>query len=218
MIDETGTKYGRLIVVSKAVSKFHKVSRWLCTCACGNEVIVTRSNLTSENTKSCGCLALESSKKNGSVVKHGLRSHPLYSVWNNMLERCNNPHHERYADWGGRGISVCDEWLDVTTFVTWARASGYTEGLRLDRENNDGNYEPSNCRFLTTAENNQNQRKRCTNTSGYTGVKAHGNCWASSCNSTYLGAFATKEEALKVRNTFISENKFNNPLQEYCGE
>jgi len=92
-------------------------------------------------------------------VKHGLAHHPLYKVWGVMKHRCNNPNHIQYKDWGGRGVKVCNEWSNnAGDFIKWCLTNGYKKGLAIDRINNDGDYEPSNCRFITQAENNRNGR------------------------------------------------------------
>lgn len=91
--------------------------------------------------------------------KHGLRKHPLYSVWANIKTRCYNQNDVHYERWGGRGITVCDEWKnDFQTFYDWAMSNGYQDNLTLDRIDNDGNYEPSNCRWVTTTIQNRNKR------------------------------------------------------------
>ena len=91
---------------------------------------------------------------------HGLRAHPLCSVWSDMKTRCYNSNQKSYKHYGGRGIIVCEEWTgDFKCFYDWAIKNGYKKGLQIDRINNDGNYEPDNCRFVTTAENCRNSRQ-----------------------------------------------------------
>lgn len=89
-------------------------------------------------------------------IEHGGKDTPLYNKWCSMKERCSNPHNKRYSRYGGRGIKVCDEWLDFAKFRDWCLSNGYSQGLTIDRINNDGNYEPSNCRFISTSEQNRN--------------------------------------------------------------
>ena len=107
-----------------------------------------------------------------SSLKHGYSRHPLYSVWNGIKNRCYNKNEKQYGVWGGRGISVCDEWINnPKAFIEWALKSGYKKGLFIDRINNDMDYEPNNCRFITRANSNRNtQLLRSTNTTGYRGV------------------------------------------------
>ena len=92
-------------------------------------------------------------------MKHGLYQHPLYKIWSAIQQRCCNPKMIRYKDWGGRGIKLCGEWLhNPEMFIKWALENGYKKGLQIDRINNDGNYTPDNCRFVTPAENMHNKR------------------------------------------------------------
>jgi hypothetical protein len=104
--------------------------------------------------------------------QHGLRYHPLYQVWAQTKNRCYNKNDKRYKDYGGRGISVCLDWKhNPKVFIEWALTHGWKKGLCIDRINNDGNYKPDNCRFVTRAESNRNKRLLIsTNTTGYCGV------------------------------------------------
>jgi hypothetical protein len=86
--------------------------------------------------------------------------HPLYTVWTNLTQRCTNPNHPQYPDYGGRGIQVCDEWRDAAQFLVWAGSAGWEPGLQIDRRDNDGDYEPSNCRFVTPSVNASNRRPK----------------------------------------------------------
>lgn len=130
-------------------------SLWDVRCDCGNIVVMDFSSL-SKGTKSCGC----STKKlvSQANVRHGLSKHPAYAVWRSMKARCTNPNHKAYKNYGGRGISVCSRWLEsVENF--WAdMGSSYRRGLELDRVDNNGNYEPANCRWATVRLNTCNKR------------------------------------------------------------
>lgn len=153
--DLTGLKFGRLTVLRRyGTDKYRKIY-WECKCKCGNTVIVRGNALKSGNTKSCGCLIYES--KN---IKHGMRHKRLYRIWSGMKSRCytkTNPAYDRY---GGRGISMCEEWMrNFMAFYNWAMDNGYTEGLSIDRIDVNGNYEPYNCRWATAKE--QSDNKRC---------------------------------------------------------
>lgn len=98
-------------------------------------------------------------KRGKNFYKHGLSSTKIHRVWWGMIERCYKVHHKSYQDYGGRGISVCNEWLhDFQAFHDWSMANGYKEGLMIDRINNNGNYEPSNCRWVTPSQNSRNRR------------------------------------------------------------
>ncbi len=156
--DLTGQKFGRLLVIERSAtnSKQNK-PRWICKCDCGNEAEVNASDLKTGNTKSCGCFDVESVKAR--FTTHGQRKTKLYFIWCNMKDRCQREKNKRYADWGGRGIKVCPEWQNYEAFHEWAIQNGYEEGLSIDRINNDGNYQPSNCRWITRSEQNANKRK-----------------------------------------------------------
>lgn len=122
-------------------------------CYCGNEFITMIHSIKSGNTNSCGCYY------DKTHATHGLAKHPLFAVRNAIKQRCLNPKNTRFHDYGGRGIKICDEWLnDFQKFYDWSIQNGYRKGLQLDRINNDGNYEPSNCRFVTQTINIRNRR------------------------------------------------------------
>lgn len=153
-------KYGRLNPLNYEYSK-HKKRYWKCKCDCGNYVIVCASQLISGKTKSCGCLRKEKSKQNTIKMHttHGFTKTKLYNVWRGMKKRCYLKSHVYYKNYGGRGIKVCEEWLnDFINFYNWAMSNGYRDDLTLDRINPDGNYEPSNCRWATYKEQNNNKR------------------------------------------------------------
>lgn len=124
-------------------------------CTCGVVKYYPFRYLKTGNTKSCGCQRRENLLK--SKVTHNLSHHPLYSVYQDMQARCYNYKSLSYKNYGGRGI-ICI-WENVTEFCKWGDANGYKKGLEIDRINNDGNYEPSNCRFVTRAINNTNTRR-----------------------------------------------------------
>lgn len=150
-----GEKYGRLTIAEK-ISKL-KVK---AVCDCGNTKEYYWNNIKRGLTTSCGCFKNEETKKrNIANAKYGQSRHPLRGVWGNMMDRCYKENDLSYINYGGRGISICDEWKkDFMTFFNWALLNGYKSGLEIDRENNNGNYEPSNCRFVTPAENSKNRR------------------------------------------------------------
>ena len=157
VVDLTGKQYGRLTVLERQGS-LNGHAAWKCICKCG-KVIVTRScDLRSGKTTSCGCFHNE-------MVANITKSHELcgtriYNIYSDMIQRCYNPKGTGYKNYGGRGIRVCDEWKnDRQQFFDWAKSSGYSEKLTLDRIDNDGNYEPSNCRWATPSEQRVNQRR-----------------------------------------------------------
>lgn len=158
--DLSSEKFGRLT----ALFEFGKsktpngttVVFWLCRCACGNLVKTRGSNLRSGLSRSCGCLRAEVEKS--SAKTHGQTRSPEYQSWRGMLDRCRNSKHVSFHRYGGRGISVCKRWLKFENFL--ADMGKRPAGLSLDRINNDGNYEPSNCRWATDAEQRANKSKK----------------------------------------------------------
>lgn len=160
------------MVISRQENTKSGKARWLCKCDCGNTTTVTSDSLNSGHTSSCDCLRRERSAlalskiatmqkgENNPSYKHGDSGSKLYYVWAEMIQRCTNPKHRRYEDWGGRGITICQEWQnDYSAFKEWALSNGYEEGLSIDRINNNKGYSPDNCRWATVKEQNLNKRK-----------------------------------------------------------
>jgi hypothetical protein len=123
----------------------------LFICQCGKSFVAVIAGVKSGNTRSCGCI--HSAQLSNRNRKHGLAFSPLYKVWGNMKTRCYNANCNSYKDYGGRGIIICDGWKnDFLTFAKWALLNGWNANLEIDRINNNGNYEPNNCRFVTVTE------------------------------------------------------------------
>lgn len=166
--DLTGQRFGRLLCKSQAEKNKRGDILWECVCDCGNTCFVASTSLKRGRTKSCGCLRNEYLHKPKVGKKtHGKTNSRLYAVWRGMKQMCNDPNSDNYYRYGGRGISVCDEWVsDFTAFEKWAMENGYDETapqgkFTVDRINNDGNYEPSNCRLvdMKTQYHNRNLPK-----------------------------------------------------------
>jgi len=159
-IVSTGQTFNRLTAIGKDGRDRDGKQLWRCLCICGNETLATAHQLKSGHKKSCGCWRVE----NGAIVstKHGGARRStgitrLYRIWSGMLNRCRNPNNQAFSHYGGRGISVCNVWHSFPAFRDWAEANGYRDDLSIDRINNDGNYEPSNCRWATQKEQGRNQ-------------------------------------------------------------
>ena len=163
--DLTGERFGRWTVIQRAENSKAGMPRYIVRCDCGNEKIVSYSNLAQGRSRSCGCLKKEiySSRTGGASYnyKHGgkLHSERLYRIWKGMKQRCLNPNTRFYSAYGGRGITVCGEWLhDYPAFRDWAMNNGYSDDLTIDRINNDAGYSPDNCRWATWKQQNGNRR------------------------------------------------------------
>ncbi|QFP93154.1 hypothetical protein [Serratia phage PCH45] len=161
----SGQVCGRLTIVRKLDERMNNRPLWECRCQCGKVIKVLQQSLVSGNTKSCGCFRKEAlAERRGS---HQLSEHPLYHVWYNMKNRCNNPNHEHYHRYGGRGITYDPSFETIEGFLAGI-PEGYRKGLELDRIDNDGNYEPGNLRWATRREQVLNSSATTKVTDPYT--------------------------------------------------
>ena len=204
LIEELGMRF------PTELSKY-KVRYGLYECQyCNKEFESMVQNVKEGHTKSCGCLKGEG---------HGLTSHKLYGTWRQMVQRCTNPKHKNYGDYAERGITVCEEWLDIKNFIAWAESTHPNEGgYTLDRIDNDKGYSPENCTWSDKTTQNINQRKREDNTSGYVGIywNKASKKWDAKIgvNSklVHIGTFPLIENAVQARDNYIIENKLPHKL------
>jgi len=202
LIEDLGYSY------PTATSK-QKSSYGIYRCSCGVEFKTRTDNVQRGNTKSCGC-----------YKKHGLSNHPLYHTWDNMIRRTNNPKVKHFDKYGGRGIEVCERWMDINKFIEDMYPS-YQKDLSIDRIDNNGNYEPNNCRWATKTMQSRNKRLlQSNNTSGYRGVSFHKltKRWRAvvgiNGNKKYIGTFAHAIDAAKAYDNYVLENNLEHTLNK----
>ena len=179
---------------------------------CNKEFETISTSVKSGGIKSCGCLV-------GKNTTHGLKSNRFYDTWYGMLQRCTNPNHKAYKDYGARGITVCEEWLDIRNFTEWCNSTyPKLEGYTLDRINNDKGYSPENCTWSDKTAQVLNRRIMKNNKSGYVGVywNNKNNTWRTCIHLNAvrfnLGSFKDKIEAVLARDNYIIENKLPHKL------
>ena len=158
----TGKKFGRLQIIEFAYTK-NGNAYWLCKCDCGNTKAVNGINIRRGDSRSCGCL------HNNINIIHGATANGhterLYRIWIHIRHRCNSPKNKAYNYYGGKGVSVCDEWDDYLVFKEWSLSNGYEDDLTIDRIDSDGDYSPENCQWITQSENStkMNEERRNKN-------------------------------------------------------
>lgn len=177
IIDITGRKFNKLLVIKKNGSDNRKEVLWLCKCECGNFITVPGYRLRHGDTKSCGCNKREMISKANS--KHGHSGDRLYKIWTDMRRRCLNPRRREFKWYGGKGVKITPEWDSFMCFSNWAEESGYKDNLTIDRIDGDGDYSPQNCRWISISEQQRNRKSN---------VFYKGEClatWAEKLNMPY---------------------------------
>lgn len=190
--DLVGEVFGKLTVLAQGPRKSDNSITWDCLCECGNTFNTRGASLKSGNTKSCGCLSVETQRIRNTT--HGMHKHPAYKVWGAIIQRTTNPNDPRWADYGGRGISCDPRWANFPAF--WEdMGETYGQGLSIDRVDVNGNYCKSNCRWSNNSLQQHNQRKKSGTTSSFIGVDFHKKSgkWRASIKSEgrplYLGIY-----------------------------
>ena len=154
-LELSGKTFGKLRVLGLAAAKPDGARWWVCACECGGTKEARAADLSRGAIQSCGCFRRDVPKDRAT---HKGSSTRLYRIWQAMRDRTGNPHASRYSYYGGRGISVCAEWQSFEIFREWALSNGYAPNLSIDRIDNDGNYEPANCRWATQQMQVRNRR------------------------------------------------------------
>lgn len=162
-MDIIGKTFGRLKVVARVENVTGRKRKYLCLCVCGNTAKVIGGNLRNGNTSSCGCLFREITRSQS--ITHGKTRTKIYRTWCNMVSRCENSKNDHYYQYGGRGIKICDRWKTFKNFFD--DMGDIPTGMEIDRIDNNGDYSPSNCRWITHIENCSN--KRTSRTLDYNG-------------------------------------------------
>lgn len=198
-LDLTSRVFGELTIIRNVDSNINKDTMWLCKCSCGKEVELTYNQIVHERIRSCGCTKYV-------FDHHHMSGTALFRAIKDIRNRCYNPNTKYYPDYGGRGIKVCDEWMDkehgISNFIKWSYENGYKEGLSIDRIDNDGDYTPENCRWTTASVQMFNRRKPKSKL-GVRGVHEYKGRFYSSITVNYkniaLGGYATLDEAAAAR-------------------
>lgn len=214
-----GVEFHRLKVVSRDSTKNKGRGSWLCECECGTRVIVRSSHLKSGQTKSCGCLSREFTRKLNST--HGMSKTSEYKTWLGMKRRCYAVKDIAYANYGGRGITICEEWFHSFEQFYSDMGKKPSEGHSIDRIDGGGNYNKSNCRWADWFTQTANRRISTTSATGCAGVsmRSRGSKIKYEVNighygAKYLGSFSSIFDAVEARNNYITSHKTEHKKQQ----
>ena len=221
MKDLSNQRFGRLVAIKPCGKNKYRNVLWLCRCDCGKEHIVPSGKLLQGKSKSCGCYAHDLHV--AQLEKHGITTGGkprTFVIWNGMKARCLNPKAVSYKNYGGRGLKICDDWLTFANFHNWAVNNGYQDGLELDRINNDMDYCPENCRWVSKAFNLGHQRK--TRFIEVCSVKLNVTTWCKEVGLSrtkaykllHIGEEAFREEVKKRIVTGKGQQYF---INKFCG-
>lgn len=185
-VDITNVRFGRTVAKKQVGKDNQGCTLWECECDCGNKHITRLSSLRNGTTKSCSCLQKEITRKRATI--HGLSGNHkycprLYRIWKNIKQRCFNPKACKYRNYGGRGITICDEWIEYLSFHKWAMSHGYQENLTIERIENDLGYFSSNCTWIPIEKQTRNKRNNHLIT--YAGKRKLLIEWAETLNMKY---------------------------------
>lgn len=204
-----GKRFGRWTVIEQVGVDGRGEKMYRCQCDCGNIRTVRSSNLRGGKSSSCGCFANELVSKRSRT--HGMSNSRIFYIWGGMLNRCNNPNDYHYKWYGGRGISVCPEWMQsFESFYEWSITNGYSDEMSIDRIDNDGNYEPSNCRWITHREQMHNTCRNVMLT--YEGK--------TMCAIEWSREVGIKEGTIRYRKKhgWSDEKTLTTPVKKSCGK
>jgi hypothetical protein len=214
LINLIGNTYGYLTVFELVPES--SPTKWICKCDCGNVATVLGFLLKNGTTQSCGCYRSEQLKKRMTTHGGSVNEPKIYSVWNSMIQRTTNPKAINYVDYGGRGITVCEEWKEFIPFRDWALSSGYATNLKIERVNGDLGYSPDNCVWETSTAQSRNRRPHKNTASKFMGVSFYKKLqkWQATIGINrkliHLGYFLTEAEAAEARDKYVHEHKLPN--------
>jgi hypothetical protein len=188
-INLTGQRFGKLVALHPVEPNKFGARRWLLQCDCGGQTVAMTGELRAGKRKACRCGL--------SKPQHGMHKSRLHTIWGAMKARCNNPKRLAYKDYGGRGITVCESWQRFIPFMEWALANGYRDDLEIDRIDNDDQYAPGNCRWVTRAVNAKNKRPAKPIGLRYTSSEIEAACLAAGVDFSAVAAQLPKRRVYR---------------------